>query len=198
MSSIRILSLKGEEALSYLPALAKLRIEVFREFPYLYDGSMAYEEKYLKTYIQSPDSVIVVALDGEEAIGASTALPLRDETIEFQQPFRQHGYDIPQVFYLGESVLRRSYRGQGLGVAFFTAREAHAQSLGDFPIYTFCAVDRPVDHPRRPADFAPLDDFWNHRGYVKHPELHTFFTWKEIDEDQESKKKMVFWLKTRK
>ncbi|NBC15195.1 MAG: GNAT family N-acetyltransferase, partial [Gammaproteobacteria bacterium] len=37
--------------------------------------------------------------------------------------------------------------------------------------------------------------FWQHRGYTRHPELRTTFSWQEIGETAESPKPMVFWLK---
>ena len=45
--TLRVASLTGEEIAPALRALARLRIAVFRDWPYLYDGSLAYEEKYL-------------------------------------------------------------------------------------------------------------------------------------------------------
>jgi len=56
-------------------------------------------------------------------------------------------------------------------------------------------VQRPEDHPRRPADYAPLDRIWSKFGYVKHPEIHTSYSWKDLDEKEESPKPMVYWLK---
>ncbi|MCB1715657.1 MAG: GNAT family N-acetyltransferase [Candidatus Competibacteraceae bacterium] len=179
----------------YIPALARLRIEVFREFPYLYRGDQDYESQYLQTYIRSAGSVIVLALDGEEVVGAATGLPLRHETEEFKRPFSAHGYEIEKIFYFGESVLRKTYRGQGIGVQFFSEREAHARSLGGFDITCFCAVQRPPDHPRRPPDYVPLDSFWQKRGYAKQPSLQTDYVWQDLDEDAPSAKPMVFWLK---
>jgi hypothetical protein len=67
--------------------------------------------------------------------------------------------------------------------------------LGRFPLICFCAVERPVDHPRRPVDYRPLDEFWRHRGFVRHPELQTTFSWQDLDETAESPKPMTFWLK---
>ena len=37
-----------------LPGLPQLRIEVFREFPYLYDGTLDDEEGYLKSLRGKP------------------------------------------------------------------------------------------------------------------------------------------------
>jgi GNAT superfamily N-acetyltransferase len=139
--------------------------------------------------------VIVLAFDGEEVVGASTAIPMQYETAEIQQPFIEHGYDLSNVFYCSESVLNKNYRGLGLGVRFFEEREAHAAQLGGFEHITFCCVERPSDHPRRPADYVPLDAFWNKRGYVKHPELRTSYDWKDLDDEEETAKPMTFWLK---
>lgn len=187
--------LSGEELVRYIPELAQLRIQVFRDFPYLYDGDLAYEERYLQTYIQAPASVIVLAFDGEKVVGASTGIPLKYETDDVKQPFINDGYDIDKVFYCGESVLISTYRGQGAGVAFFEHREAHAREIGGFEYSCFCGVQRPNNHPARPANFVPLDNFWRKRGYEKHPELNTTFSWKELDELNESPKPMTFWMK---
>lgn len=187
--------LSGDALLEYLPELAKLRITVFRAFPYLYDGDPAYEERYLQTYVKAENGVIVLARDGDRVVGASTALPLREETEEVQAPFLAAGYAIDEIFYCGESVLLPEYRGQGVGVAFFEHREAHARECGDYKYSCFCAVQRPKDHPARPADYVPLDRFWTKRGYAIQPRLQTYFSWKELGETAESPKPMTFWMK---
>jgi GNAT superfamily N-acetyltransferase len=179
----------------FIPELARLRIEVFRDFPYLYDGDIDYEKKYLQTYIDCPASVIVIAFDGDKVVGASTAIPMKYETDELKKPFIANGYKLDDVFYCSESVLNKNYRGLGIGVRFFEQREAHAEDLGGFKHICFCCVERPVDHPRRPVDYMPLDKFWTKRGYVKHPELRTAYIWKDLDDENETPKPMTFWLK---
>ena len=131
----------------YVDDLARLRIEVFREFPYLYDGDEDYERKYLQTYVKSPRSLAVLVYDGAQLIGASTGLPMADETPEFQRPFLENGYDVGKVFYCGESVLRRAYRGRGIYKHLFQAREQHASELPGIELCTFCGVRRAPDHP---------------------------------------------------
>lgn len=192
---LRLERLSGEKLNQYIPELARLRIQVFRDWPYLYDGDLAYEEKYLKTYIEAPNSVIVLAFDGDKVVGASTGIPLKHETEEVKAPFIDAGYDVDKIFYCGESVLISDYRGQGAGVAFFEHREAHAQDIGGFTFSCFCGVQRPADHPRRPRDYVPLDNFWRKRGYEKHDDLNTTFSWKELGEESESPKPMTFWMK---
>ncbi|KGM06106.1 putative acetyltransferase [Methylophaga thiooxydans] len=192
---LRLERLSGDKLNHFIPELAQLRIQVFRDWPYLYDGDLAYEEKYLQTYIEAPDSVIVLAFDGDKVVGASTGIPLQHETDEVKAPFIAAGYDVSKIFYCGESVLLSEYRGQGAGVAFFDHREAHAEAIGEFNYSCFCGVQRPAEHPRRPPDYVPLDDFWRKRGYEKYPELNTTFSWKELDEHDESPKPMTFWMK---
>ena len=197
----RIETVTGGAMSPYFDDVARLRIAVFREYPYLYDGTVEEEREYLDRYLRSPRSVWVLAFSeddggGERVVGASTANPMSDEDPLFRKPFEEDGrFDPARVFYLGESVLEPAYRGQGVGHAFMDAREAHARGFGDYRWMAFCAVDRPADHPLRPSNYRPLDAFWQKRGYVKHPELRTTFDWKQIDEDVESPKPMVFWLR---
>ncbi len=185
----------GEGLRRHIPDLARLRIQVFRDWPYLYEGDEAYERRYLETYLRSPRSIVVLALDGDRAVGASTALPLADEAAYVTQPFTARGLDIARFFYFGESVLDLTYRGQGIGVRFFEEREAHARSFGTFETVCFCAVQRPDDHPLKPGDYVPLDAFWNRRGYVKDPGFITHFPWRDIGEAEETEKPMAFWFK---
>ncbi|AHK79532.1 acetyltransferase [Ectothiorhodospira haloalkaliphila] len=191
----RLERVPGPKAEPYLGSLARLRIRVFRDFPYLYDGDAAYETEYLATYFSCAESVVILARDGDQIVGASTALPLEYETDNVIAPFRQRGMAPERVFYLGESVLLPEYRGQGVGVRFFQEREAHAHSLGRFDRAAFCAVQRPADHPQRPAHYVPLDSFWEKRGYRKDPELVAHFSWKDLDEAEETTKPMTFWVK---
>jgi GNAT superfamily N-acetyltransferase len=192
---LRIEEFRGAELLPHLDALGGLRIAVFREFPYLYEGSLEYEREYLLTYVRSPDSLVCLAFDGDRAVGATTCLPMLDEGPEFQAPFLQAGYELGALCYFGESILLPEYRGRGLGKEFFNRREAHASTLPGIRFTTFCAVDRPENHPQRPPDYRPLDGFWASRGYVRHPELQATFTWKEIGQTEESAKPLTFWLR---
>lgn len=195
MSDLRIEQLRGAEIAGQLDALAEVRIRVFRAFPYLYEGSQEYEAKYLDTYIQCPRSLAILIWDGARCIGASTVLPLADAGAEAQQPFRDGGHNIEDIDYFGESVLLPEYRGRGLGVKFFELREAHAATLG-LKTCAFCSVQRPSDHPAKPADYVPNDAFWTRRGYRKAPEITTTFSWPDIGETESTAKPMTFWLRT--
>ncbi len=193
---IRIETFHGEAAAPYLPALAKLRVEVFRDWPYLYDGNAASETSYLAALARSRDAGLVLAFDGAEPVGCATCAPMADENANVTAPFRAQGWDLGRFFYFGESVLRRSYRGRGIGVAFFAAREAHARAVSRADFAAFCAVIRPPEHPLRPADATPLDPFWRRRGFTPRPDLTCTMRWKQVDTAGEVENRLGFWLKS--
>lgn len=179
----------------WLDDVARLRVVVFRDWPYLYDGDFGYEQDYLRAYARSAESVFVLAFDGERVVGASTGLPLADDTVEFQQPFLDAGRSVDDVFYFGESVLLPEYRGRGLGHRFFDEREAHARSLDRFAFTAFCAVDRDASDPRRPEDHRGNEVFWTKRGYVRQSGLTMRLSWQETGEPAPSEKPLTFWLR---
>ena len=191
---MQFLSLHGQKIIPYLKEIAALRIAVFREFPYLYDGDINYEMNYLQAYVNSPRSLIVVIKDGNRAIGATTALPLRHADTEFHAPFIQHGVNLDEVYYFGESVLLPEYRGRHYGHRFFDERENYATQSG-FSITAFCAVVRDAQHPLRPANYVPHDIFWTKRGYQKREGFNCHYHWKDINEAEATDKLMQFWLK---
>lgn len=192
--SVTVECLQGGAIAPLIESLADLRIRVFRDFPYLYDGDPDYEAWYLERFTSAPEALVVAALADRQLVGAATAVPLVHEHEDFQAPFRSHGIDPASVLYLAESVLLPEFRGQGLGHAFFDHREAHGRRLG-LTTAAFCAVVRPTDHPARPADYRPLDDFWRRRGYAPVAGLTTDFPWKDLGEAGETRKTMQFWLK---
>ena len=192
---IRLAPLAGEALERHLPALAALRIEVFRAWPYLYEGSIDYEERYLRVYAETAGAVIVGAIRGEELVGAATALPLAAEPERLQRPMADSGLTVEELFYFGESVLQRRFRGQGIGVGFFTAREAWAREQGGFTHACFCGVVRDPADPRRPPGFVPLDEFWRRRGYRPVEGAIGTMSWKEVGAQGETAKPMQFWIK---
>lgn len=194
-NSLRIAICAGAELTEALPALARLRLTVFRAWPYLYDGTEAYEASYLQTYLDAPGAAVAVAWDGDQAVGASTCLPMTQADQEVRGTFLAKGLDLRDFFYFGESVLLPEYRGRGVGVRFFDLREGQALAYPGTRFTTFCAVQRPADHPLRPADAVGLEEFWAHRGYTRRPDLVTRFSWKDLDETEESSKTLMFWMK---
>ena len=192
---IIVRAMERDERVARLPDLARLRIAVFRDWPYLYDGDLAYEEAYLRDFLADPASVVIAAMSDDRLVGAATAAPLANHHAEFAEPFEKAGMAPHDWFYLAESVLLPEARGLGIGHAFFDERERAALSRG-FTQATFCAVVRPDDHPGRPAEARDLAPFWRKRGYIHWPDLVANFSWRDIGEANETAKPMQFWART--
>uniref|UniRef100_UPI00147D64C6 GNAT family N-acetyltransferase n=1 Tax=Ruegeria arenilitoris TaxID=1173585 RepID=UPI00147D64C6 len=190
----QVRALTGPALGAALDDVARLRISVFRDWPYLYDGDLDYERGYLQSYRDSDRAIVVGAFDGERLVGAATGAPLADHAEDFAAAFDGTGLDLSQIFYCAESVLLPDYRGQGVGHAFFDLRESHARALG-FAKSAFCGVQRPDDHPMRPAGYRPLDPFWRARGYAPLPGVIARFSWKDLGEDSETLKPLQFWIR---
>lgn len=187
-------ALTGAALADALDDVARLRINVFRAWPYLYDGDLEYERKYLQSYRDSDKAIVVGAFDGTQLVGASTGAPLVDHAEDFAAAFEGTGLDLSQIFYCAESVLLPAFRGQGVGHRFFDLREAHARHYG-FTKCAFCGVQRPEDHPMRPEHYRPLDAFWRTRGYEPLAGVVAQFSWKDLDQDRETLKPLQFWIK---
>lgn len=194
--AIRFEVLAAGPALDRLLApLADLRIEVFRDWPYLYHGDRDYEAWYLSRFAAAGGAVLVAVFDGDTLVGASTGLPLAGEHTDLAAPLADAGFSVGRLYYGAETILRRRYRGQGLYRGFFRRREAHAVALGAFDHLVFCGVVRPDDHPLRPAGAATLDPVWERFGYTRMAGVVGSFPWKDIGQDRETAKPMQFWIR---
>lgn len=192
--TIRVEPLTGRSLTAALDELARLRIRVFRDWPYLYDGDLDYERRYLATYRESHGAILVGAFDGERLIGAATGTPMEDHAADFGAALAGCGVPLERIFYCAESVLLPAYRGRGIGHRFFDLREDHARALGRTHA-AFCGVVRPEGHPARPAEYRPLDAFWRKRGYAPVEGAIAHFRWKELGEAEESDHALQFWMR---
>ena len=195
MMSIEIQTLTGVAIGEYLEQLSALRMAIFREWPYLYDDSPAQELRYIARYVRNEGAVLVAAFNDEgELVGAATGQPLIHELDAFQTQLQCTGRAPELTFAIGEILLHKNYRGQGVGHRFLDEMEQHARELG-YGSTSFWTVERPSDHLLRPADCRSLDGFWQKRGYVPCPSATLTFHWKDIGEAEESAKLIQMWIR---
>ena len=186
--------LTGPARTAALREVAALRIEILREYPYLYAGDPEAERKYLLDFAATTSSAIVGAFDGERLVGAATGVSLAFEKAAWKAPFIERRIPADQVFYFGESVLQPSYRGLGVGTRFFELREEEARRQGA-RLCAFLAVVRPEDDRQRGVDRAGVETYWRALGYAPLPEAIAELEWREVGADHETPHKMQYWTR---
>ncbi len=184
--------IQGQEIQDYIDDIARLRIQVFREFPYLYDGNEVYEKEYLKKFAEINESIVVLALDNDKVIGAFTSLPMRFEQEGVKREIPSDW--IENAFYLSEIVLEKTYRKQGIGRTMFQMMLDKINTLQNYNRILFAAIERDENHPNKPLDYITNDKIWNKQGFQK-THFHSEISWKEINEETESSKKLSIWEK---
>ncbi len=195
ISRINIQSFKGNALKPYLPSIAKVRQEVYREYPYLHEVDLEQEKSYLEEHLDTEEAIAVLVFDGSAIVGVSTGTPLENEPENIQAPFIKEGLDICSFYYFGKSFLLKPYRGRGFGHHFFDLREYHAQNLGSYHHICFSSIARQEKPQNLPKEYMSLNSFWQKRGYVQHPEMHYKLSWKDISDSTPSEKPMVIWTK---
>ncbi len=184
----------GPDIESYIDKLASLRVDIFREYPYLYKGNIKHERSYLRRYSQSPEAVLITVSHDESLAGAVTAIPLKDEMAELKAPFIETTYPIDKIFYIGELLFYPPYRNKGFGSQLLETVESYIRSTGNYRYLTAATVARPDDHPERPEGYLPISRFLKRNGFVPLTGVTAVFAWPELDGISRDHT-MQFWIK---
>ncbi len=174
--------------------VATLRLEIFREYPYLYQGRREDELEYLGTYAAAPDACVILAYDGDAVIGAVAGMPLIHENLQMIDAFAGTTFPLDEVYYVGELLFRPAYRNCGLGRKLLDRLESHICSLDRYRTLTCATVERPDDHPLRPRDYIAITKFLARTDFAQLTGVKTSFTWREIDGVKRDHL-MQFWFK---
>ncbi|MCO7222853.1 GNAT family N-acetyltransferase [Pleionea sp. CnH1-48] len=196
MSEFSIRLLTNEEVRQNIPSIARLRIDIFSEYPYLYQGGFDYESKYLSKFNDTPDSIIVTLSQDNTVVGAITGLPLQYEDDDVQSPWQKKEGDVASMYYFSEILLYPRVRGRGYGKRLFQFAEEAIQELGRYSEFLIATVIREDDHPGRPENYSSLEPLWRSLGYEKRDDKVCHISWREIGEESESDKPLVFWRKS--
>lgn len=190
---IEIQELKGQEITPHIPEMGKLRVGMFKEYPYLYEGSAEYEEEYLSIYANSPNSLILTVNHNNKIVGMLTGLRLIDWFDMALEPFKVAGHNPAEIYYIGEGMLLEEYRGIFSYTPLINQQEALAKQLGA-KYMSFCAVNRPNNHPEKPTNYRSLTPLFKRLGYTK-TNVIAEFEWTDVGDTQPTHKPMQFWLK---
>jgi GNAT superfamily N-acetyltransferase len=184
--------IRGPHIDKYIEELGRFRINVFREYPYLYEGTMDYERNYLSRYCKNKESILVLRTDEQGILGACTAIPLKSEDAEFMKPFA--GETLEKIFYIGEVMVRADSRLKGYGTALLSAaiNLIDSRHYDKICLYT---VERGLQHALKPPAYSPPEPLWNKFGFQKDSGRLAYYHWQDVTENGETQKPMHVWVK---
>ncbi len=180
----------------YLEEAARFRVEVFSEYPYLYEGTVEFELKeILPVYVRSKESAWVIAKEDDRIVGILTGIPLAETAPNIHSPFLQNNISMEPYYCLADLMVLKEYRGKGIGKSLYHAFEEFVRTKPSYRYITFYEISRPLNDPKRPANYHSLDPFWSKRDYAKHPELNFEIPWSEIGSTKDCIHAIVYWIK---
>lgn len=183
----------------YINSLAEFRIKYFREFPYLYYGSMEYEKDYLKGYLENLLTRFVIVKHNNEIVAIGTAIPLKGNFSINDDPvenFSKNGLLAWQYAYIGEVIVAEEHRGNMLATKVMKMLEDESRNMG-FSGVCFLNVLRD-NHPLTPPDYKCPDELWIKMGWVK-TDIKTRYKWPTIQAKGKSKEEeheLNYWIKS--
>jgi hypothetical protein len=195
LTDIHVRSFTGLGLRPYIHSVAKLRLEVFKEYPYFKDPDLTQEMHYLRKIASCREAIGVLIFDGTTLVGVSIGYPLDAAEPALLGPWKGHTQEINGYFYFENSSLLKRYRGRGIGHHFFDAKEAHVAHHKKYKHICFCIPDSLESDLNRSSDFLLPIDFWRKRGYIHHPEMKGMLAWKKIGEAHPKEHRMSFWVK---
>jgi hypothetical protein len=193
--SINIEVLKGTEVIPYLQKLAELRIDFYRNYPYLYEGNITDEKAYLSMYAKSKDSLLVIAKNGDDIVGAVTGIPMLESKEENKQLFAQKQIPAEHIFYLGELVLSQDYQNNTIQESLYLQLENAVKELEKYSLLAVCEIERSPDDTKKPVSAFSSEVIWTGRGFTKQPQLYTTDAWKDVGDLEKSDHHLFFWYK---
>ncbi len=188
---------KGDEISPYVKGITDIAIEVYKEYPYLYDGT---EEEYLPFidyYSHSSFGIASLLFDGDRPVGVAIGMPLNEMRDRFKDPLLAARPDenLEKIYYLGEFLLINEYRGKGYGKKLYKQLENLVKENGEYSKLCFCKIVEWDYHPLMPNGYLPMDGFWIKQGFEICDDITVSVYWDDVGTNENSIHHLVYWMK---
>lgn len=190
--------LYGPEIKDEINFIAQQRIDIFKEYPYLYEGNFETEIAYLMWFVEQRDSCAAIAYKDNNPVGFITGISF----VAFENHFKgskdifiKASLDPSAYYYFCEVIVKPEHRRNSIAKRLFALLEAHAKSQG---YRAGCFVNEShEDHPLKPADYKDLTSLFHALGYTK-TNLSIMFKWQTLAQNgkiEELEHILTYWLK---
>lgn len=183
---------------SEIEYLAHQRLTFFKEYPYLYQGTLEEERAYTNWFCDLSASVLAIAYYDDEPVGLVSGTAFVDFSTHFAGSYDlfEKANLIPETFlYVAEVIISPVHRNQSIAKKLFKLIEAYALDAG---YENICLVEESHDqHPLKPSNYQSLDQFFTKLGYIK-TNLLISFPWRTIQANgslQDEEHVMNYWIK---
>lgn len=192
--SVKTELLVGDQILPYLEQISQLYINIYEEFPYLFQGDVEQQKVAIKEhYISKKTGIVCLLLIENQVVGAGLGCALIESSDKFKEPFIKQKYAIDNLFFWGELILEPVYRGKKLGKKLYQ-KMGEAIKQSGYSSVCFCTVERSDDHPSKPDTYKSLEPLWEKLGFKKDEKLTFTGRWQEIGKEEATDQPMVFWV----
>lgn len=197
---IRIETYRGQEINSHIKEITDVALVVYRDYPYLYEGTV---EEYLPILAlngKSSCGLGCLVYDNDKVIGAALGMPADEIRSHYLEPLLKVSSreKLKASFYFAEMLLLKEYRNSDLGQQIYNAMEKLVKAEGIFNRIYFCNIVEADQHPLKPKDYLPFDEFWQMEklGFEKCESLTFNAYWQNINETEDSPHQQVYWTKS--
>lgn len=177
-NSYSIKLLTKEEVTPLLPFVANLRINIFREYPYLYEGNFKEEMDDLEHCAKLPKNALAIAYHEDTPVGFLYGIPLVEFAPHFENSvldlFKEKNLEPESCYYFADIIILPEHRGNNLSKKLFDALEMYAQEQG-YRSASFITESH-ESHPLKPINYKSLDPLWNSLQYKK-TDLTSYGSW---------------------
>lgn len=188
-------TLQGQQIKPFVEQITNLSLEVYREAPYLYEGSLEEYGPFIGYYSESAQGIASLVFVHDTLVGVAIGMPMVEMREKYLQPYamKRPGENLSEVFYLGEFLLLKEYRGKGWGKEMFSSFEAKAQEQ-NFKKICLCSITEShlnCDY----QDNSSTDRFWEKLGFTKCEDITFSVAWKNVGTEENHPHQMVYWFK---
>lgn len=185
--------LKDAQIRSIEDSFADLRMTIFREYPYLYEGDLATEKQYFELF--GDKTICMIAKDGPAIVGVIIGTPLQEIFKPLLKPLIEADINVEKMFYLADLLVLKSYRGKRIGHTLYELFEKEVQKTGKFSHILIREIFKSPGDPKKPFDYYSLDLFWDKRGFKKMEGISQQDKWKAIGDEEISLHTMIYQVK---
>ncbi len=161
--------------------------DFYRNPPYFYDASEADWDRYVRSYLNEPESICYLAIQDGTIVGVIIGTPLAKASQKYKAAFMDLTSDLNSLYFLGELAINPKYTQMGIEQKLYKEFERQVQEKKRFSgICTWL--------PQSGDDQSAENFFKNDVGFIR-SDISFEELWKDTFGNEKTPHAMVCWRK---